>query len=140
MSEKKSLPIIHAYTREQAFADGVLVNLSTTKEWRDAGFVVPVACTRSVWEKCIEWSAEDSIRQTHQDQAGRLWDVLYMLQFAIRLQARRGAAGETTMRFDLYVVPRDGRSTRARRTTLKAVIGPGDYAEPVLTIMMPDED
>jgi hypothetical protein len=27
-----------------------------------------------------------------------------------------------------------------RKTVLKVMVGPGDYAEPVLTIMLPNED
>ena len=42
--------------------------------------------------------------------------------------------------FRLYRVPRDGRSTDAVLTTLKLIVGPGDEGEPVLTILLPDED
>lgn len=131
----ENAPIIHAYTREDAFADGTLVNLSTSAEWKEAGFKFPVACTRAVWEKFIEWTDADSRRQTTQDQTGRLWDVLYMLGLAIRL----GRGGDSIL-FQLYVVPRGGRGQRPRRTVLKALCGPGDYAEPVITIMLPTED
>lgn len=131
-------PIIYAYTREQAFADGVLVNLSTTKEWKEAGFKYPVACTRAVWDKFIEWNDADTKRQTYQDQTGRLWDVLYMLNMAIRCNHDVGAL--VALLYQLYVVPRGGSGRTARRTTLKAMVGPGDFAEPVITIMLPNED
>ena len=42
--------------------------------------------------------------------------------------------------FELYRVPRDGTSSRARRTTVKLLAGPGDAGEPVLTITLPHED
>ena len=42
--------------------------------------------------------------------------------------------------FRLYRVPRDGRSTEAEITTLKLLVGPGDSGEPVITIMLVDED
>lgn len=128
-------PIIHAYTREHAFEDGTLVNLSTTPEWKEAGFVTPVACTRAVWNQFIEWTDEDSKRQTYQDQPGRLWDVLFMLSLAIRTRGNGNV-----LHYELHVVPRGGRGRMARRTVLKALCGPGDYAEPVITIMLPNED
>jgi hypothetical protein len=128
-------PIIFAYTRAQAIADGVLVDLTATAEWMEAGFTYPVACTHTVWEKYIEWNAEDNQRQTYQDQTGRLWDVLYMLRVAIR----RSAGGDQLL-FTLHVVPRDARGRSAKRVELKAVCGPGDQAEPVITIMLPNED
>ena len=40
-------PILSAYTRAQAIEDGFLVDVSDTA--REAGFGIPVAVTRSVW-------------------------------------------------------------------------------------------
>ncbi len=42
--------------------------------------------------------------------------------------------------FQLYRVPRDGHSTEAELVTLKLIVGPGDPGEPVITILLPDED
>jgi hypothetical protein len=44
------------------------------------------------------------------------------------------------MLFQLYRVPRDGRATEAELTTLKIMVGAGDSREPVLTILLPNED
>ena len=41
-------PVIFAYTRAQAIEDGVLVDVSDTA--REAGFKIPVAVSRSVWD------------------------------------------------------------------------------------------
>lgn len=122
---------IHIYTRKQAIKDGCLVDVSTTAA--EAGFRYPVVITRAAWADCVEWTEEDSHRQTYQDEAGRLWDVLWMA----RLAARRG--GER-MAFQLYRVPRGGRGVRPRLTTLHMHIGPGDHGEPVITIMLTNED
>lgn len=46
---------------------------------------------------------------------------------------------DTPFLFELYRVPR-GTGTAPLPVTLKAVIGPGDDAEPVITVMQPDED
>ena len=129
--------VIYAYTRVQAIADGVLIDVSEAA--REVGFRFPVALTARVWADCVAWEAEDSARQIHQDLSGRLWDVLWMASWAIRSQ--RGA-GDSACRlpYQLYVVPRDGKSRRAGKVELHVHIGPGDAGEPVLTIMLPWED
>lgn len=124
---------IHRYTRAQALADGVLVDISATA--REAGFRVPVAITSAAWARTVEWSDADSIRQTPQDVSGRLWDVVWMSY----ITARR-ASGGCRVPVQLHVVPRGGTGTRPRLSTLHMVIGPGDDGEPVITLMNPDED
>ena len=124
--------VISVYTRTQALADGVLVDVTDTA--REAGFVFPVALTHAVWEDCVGWSAEDTKRKGGpQDEMGRLWDVLWMAKLA----ARKG--GERIL-FQLYRVPREGRGVRAKLVTLAAHCGQGDDGEPVVTIMMSAED
>jgi hypothetical protein len=122
---------IHVYTREQAIHDGCLVEVSETAA--EAGFRYSVALTRNAWADCVEWTAEDSHRQTYQDEAGRLWDVVWMASLA----ARRGG---DFVAFKFYRVPRGGRGVRPRLTTLHMHIGPGDHGEPVITIMLTNED
>ena len=70
---------------------------------------------------------------TFQDTSGRLWDVLRMLRYGITQAKDHG--GEIL--FELHV-RNDNRA--AKKVTLKAVCGPGDNAEPVITVMLPDED
>lgn len=129
----ESIAFIHAYTRAQAIADGVLVDVTETA--REAGFRLPVAITSTAWAKTVEWSEVDSVRQTPQDEAGRLWDVVWMSY----VTARRVNVG-CRVTVQLHVVPRGGTGTRPRLTTLSMVIGPGDDGEPVITLMNPDED
>ena len=124
---------IYGYTRAQALADGVLVDVTETA-W-EAGFRVPVALTAAAWSNAVAWSEADSARQTPQDEAGRLWDIVWMAYIA----ARRASGGCRTP-FQLYVVPRGKLATRPRLMTLHMHIGPGDKGEPVITIMNPDED
>lgn len=126
--------VISVYTRAQALADGVLIDAGPMA--REAGFRWPVAVTAAAWEDCVAWSESDSDRQTHQDQSGRLWDVLFMAAYAARANAEAGSE----LCFELYRVPRDGHSTEAALTTLKLIVGPGDDAEPVMTILLPNED
>ena len=127
--------VIYAYTRAQAIADGCLVDVSETAQ--ETGFKFPVALTRAVWSDCVEWDDEDSRRQTHQDVAGRLWDVLYMGMIAAR--ANRTSSSQQVL-YHLVRVPRGGHATLPRRVTLKLHIGGGDNGEPVITIMQPNED
>ncbi|WTZ89346.1 hypothetical protein OG747_53030 (plasmid) [Streptomyces sp. NBC_01384] len=127
--------IIHAYTRAQALADGVLT-AADAELAREAGFVVPVALTSAVWEGCVAWNDGDSERQVPQDERGRLWDVLTMARAAIR----RGGGDGDRVTVDLRRVPRDGRARQARPVQLVCAIGPGDHGEPVITIMEPHED
>ena len=124
---------IFIYTREHAIADGALVDVSL--QARDAGFRIPIAMTAAVWADCVAWSAEDSQRQVSQDEWARLWDVLWMAS-----RAARRAQGAPRIAFDVYRVPRGGQGMRPRPARLHLHIGPGDNAEPVITILMPNED
>lgn len=126
------LPIIHSYTRADAIADGVLIDV--TNEAREAGFKVSVALTAEVWNDCVKWTADDSKRQVLQDENGRLWDVLWMA-----FVAARRAQGDR-ISFQLYRVPRGGRGCRPRLATLQLQIGPGDGLEPVITVLLPGQD
>lgn len=125
--------VIYSYTRKQAIEDGHLIDV--TEVAKEAGFRTPVAITRAAWVDCVEWSETDSRRQTYQDEAGRLWDVLWMAMNA----ARRGT-GTQRLVFALYRVPRGGRGVRPRLVKLVAHIGPGDNGDPVITISLPGED
>ncbi len=126
--------VIYAYTRAQAIADGVLIDVSAIA--REAGFRWPVALTNAAWQDCVAWSEIDNAAQTYQDEAGRLWDVVFMACHAVRTQR----TGGHELRFELARVPRDGSATDATVTTLKLLVGPGDHGEPVVTILLPDED
>jgi len=126
--------VISRYTREQAIADGVLVDVSEVA--REAGFRCPVAVTEGVWKQCIAWSDEDTQQQRYQDESGRLWDVVWMAFMAIR--RHRGPVQQLV--YQLLCLPRDGESTEAVETSLKLVTGPGDHGEQVITILLPDED
>jgi len=126
--------VIYSYTRTQAIEDGVLVDAGPMAQ--EAGFKWPVALTSAVWEDCVAWTDDDLEKQIHQDQSGRLWDLLYMASHAIRTSTDSG----DRLLYELYRVPRDGYSTEAKPVTLKLIIGPGDHGEPVITILMLNED
>lgn len=126
--------VIFSYSRAEAINDGVLHDVSELA--REAGFVLPVAITAACWADCVAWSATDSERQVHQDETGRLWDVLFMASIAIRSTQD----GSRMLRYAIERIPRDGRATRSETQALKLIVGPGDHSEPVITIMLPYED
>lgn len=118
--------IIFSYTRAQAIADGVLIDVS--KMACEAGFRYPVALTQAVWGDCVAVSKEDE----GQDEEGRLWDILNVLRYRIR-----SASGEQIVFFEALIA-KGGK--RPRQVELKAHCGPGDNLEPVITVMVPYED
>ena len=116
---------IAVYTREQAIEDGQLVDVSTLA--REAGLMCPVAITRAAYDEYVVPSARDA--ELGQDLTGRLWDVLVVL----KVTARQGGQ-------EIEFAPRMRLNGRLRVVWLRAVIGPGDTPEPVITIMKIDED
>ena len=120
---------IYSYTRKQALEDGfqVAVDAKTSAE---AGFKFPVFINRTVWEKFVV--VPEGVEM--QDEAGRLWDVLWMLRCAIR-------QGGSEIFFKLHV-RNSNRAGMPRATTLKALCGPTDIddARPAITIMLPEEN
>ena len=94
------------------------------------GIRFPVALTRAAWERCV------AVRPgvLCQDEAGRLWDVLWMLRCAIGRQS-----GRRVVYYGVHV-RNDNRERTPPLVRLKAVCGPGDRGEPVLTVLLPDED
>lgn len=126
--------LVYSYTREQAIADGVLVDLTTNAA--PYGFKVPLAITHAAWHRCVEWTQDDTEQKPGLGQSteGRLADVLLMA-----FQAARRTDGDRAP-FRLLCVPRHGEQEEAVSMDLVLAIGPGDQGEPVCTIMLPDED
>ena len=122
--------IVHVYSRSQAVADGVQVEV--TKTAHEAGIKFPVFITRGVFELCV--AIPPGV--TCQDEAGRLWDVVWMLRFAI-LRSRTGA-----WRIPVALYVRNSDTERPRLVKLIATVGPLDIddPQPAITVMLPDED
>ena len=126
---KLNFEVVYTYTRAQAVADGVQVEVS--KVAAEAGIRFPVFLTRTVYEAYVT-VPPDVIGQ---DEAGRLWDIVWMLRFAI-IRSRPGA---DRLPVALYV-RNDNRFSRLVK--LVATCGPLDIddPQPAITVMMPDED
>lgn len=125
--ESEKFEVIHACTRAQAIEDGVLVDLSGLA--REAGFRWPVAVTRSVWDVVEPGCA---LKEEGQSFTGRAWDMLMVLRVMLR-----SSNGREVRFAPLFVMEPE---VPARSVAMKAVSGPGDDGEPVITVMMPDED
>lgn len=134
--------VIYAYTRAQAIADGVLVDVTSTA--KEAGISFPTAVTRAVFQEYIATPPELA---AHQDDAGRLWDILWMLSCSIRSGQIAGDQGI----FQVILAKPDKNDWRSnerphegsrqmRQVTLKAVCGPSDNGSPCITVMRPEED
>jgi hypothetical protein len=123
------VPVIFSYSRKQALEDGVLVDLTP---WASqAGFVIPVACTHAVWHEFIV--PPQPTGELGQSERGRAHDLLWMLFLAIR----RERCQADTLLFKVIVLMAEGKPIEVE---LKAICGPGDTGEPVLTILRIDED
>jgi hypothetical protein len=121
-------PVVFAYTRAQAIDDGVLVDVTETAN--ETGLKYPTALTVAAWQKCVV--APDGVEG--QDEQGRLWDIVCLLRHAISTGVRA-----ETRRLEFTVSVRTDKH-RSENVTLTAVCGPGDDAEPVITVMLPHED
>ncbi len=124
-------PVIYSYTRAMAIDDGVLIDVTETGA--EAGFKYPVAITVGVMSEVIR-TPEIAAARGDSD-SGRLWDVISMCLCAVR---RINADHATdTVYFEVLATDADGEKQRHQ---LWSKCGPGDDAEPVITIMLIGED
>lgn len=121
-------PMIFSYTRKQAIEDGVLIDLTEIAPAIQAEhYKYPVALTAAAWAIVQRALENDKVVN---DIDGIIHDVLWM---------SRAAGREVDPSTRLFQVIIAG-SGPIDLHTFKIVCGPGDNAEPVLTIMLPDED
>ncbi len=121
--------VIHTYTRAQAIADGVLVDVSA--QARECGFVTHTVMTATLFADCERW-AKETARSGNEYTADRF--VRRVLCFACEM-IRAAPRGRDTDRIELPLSRFSGIPT-----TALVHIGPGDDAEPVVTLMYPGEE
>ena len=121
--------VIYSYTRAQAVADGVQVEVIKTAQ--EAGIKFPMFLTRAVFDKYV--AVPEGVNG--QDEAGRLWDVVWMTRFAI-LRARPGVDRIPVA----FYVRNDNRAARLVKLTATCSALDIDDPQPTITVMMPDED
>jgi hypothetical protein len=122
-------PVLYTYSRSQTVADGFQVEVS--KVAQEAGIRFPVFITRAVFDSFV--SVPPGV--TGQDEAGRLWDVVWMLRFAIR----KAQPGQGRLPFALYV-RNDNKAPRLIKLVAMCGALDIDDSQPAITIMLPDQD
>ena len=133
-----AVEVIDGYSRAQAIEDGVLIDMSELA--REAGIKYPVAVTAAVYAVLSPWGdgekpeAGQALYGLGQSMQGRAWDMLAILLYGIR----RGQGGDRVDFAPLFLMP--GKGDKPRGVQMYALCGPGDDAEPVITVMMPGED
>jgi hypothetical protein len=121
--------VIFSYNRRQALQDGVLVEVSDLA--REAGFKWPIALTDHLYHSYVV-PALDLVAEG-QSITGRLWDVLTVLRHTIQC-----SKDDTFLRFSVLFQMESGFAPIP--IELVSVCGPGDDGEPVITVMLPDDD
>ena len=121
--------VLYSYTREQALADGVVVDMSELAH--EAGFKIPVAATEAVYKGYL--APSQALVDEGQSFYGRACDLLQVLH-----SAAIANSDQDTVFFTVLFVLSPGCPPEP--IELKAICGPGDNGEPVLTILLPDED
>ena len=119
--------VIHCYTRKQAIEDGCLVEVGSIA--KEAGIKFPVAITSALWNGYIKPDQESE--SAGQSIEGRLWDLLWLFT----RHARRSS--DSLLKFKVVFLI---KGKEPRHVLVKAVCGPGDNMEPVITIMLSNED
>jgi hypothetical protein len=122
-------PVLYTYSRSQAIADGLQVEVSKVAE--EAGIRFSVFLTSAVYDSFVRVPPG----VTGQDEAGRLWDVVWMLRFAIR----KAQHGQARLPFALYV-RNDNKAPRLIKLVAMCGALDIDDPQPAITIMLPDED
>lgn len=122
--------VISSYSRAQAIEDGVLVDV--TEPAKAYGFKPGVAVTTAVWSTFIkpdlsgmpEGLAAEVINK-------RLADLLFAVRVRIAVLEEATKTDRVTLHAD---------TPNGERVEIWAHCGPGDDAEPVITVMMIGED
>ena len=116
--------IIDSYTRANAIEDGFLIPVSELFPSDTRLFKYPVCITRAIWN-LIDCK----------DPGGWVWDLCYMATKSPSFKML--SESEKLYKINL---PRKHGSIQTKSYKLLCKVGPGDNAEPVITIMFPGED
>ena len=129
MTTDKDWNVIYTYTRAQAIEEGVLIDI--TADAKAHGFKVHTVITDNLYRQYVEVPTrlDGSFGQSRD---GRLHDLLTLALFAAR-----SSKGTDRVYFKVSFLMEPGRS---ETVDIIAHIGPGDHGEPVMTLMLPEDD
>ena len=124
--------VVFRITRRELIEDGTLLDISTTA--REAGIVFPTALTAGLW-------ADYGDAESPAESVGFVWDLCWMLRCAIRdaIPCRKFKDEFSETRF-FHLLVKVRATGRTKLVEVKAVCGPGDDMEPVITLLLPGED
>lgn len=136
--------VIHSYSRAEAIEDGVLIDMTQFSfrpgltVCQECGIKYHVAMTAAAYAKTVQ-EGERPL-PPGQDLSGRIFDVLSMFRAATKRTC--GPVLHYRVSVTNWRSDREQEFYQTKQETVKlyAVCGPGDDAEPVITIMLPDED
>lgn len=125
--------MIYSYSRADALRDGVLIQ-ADPQLCKEVGIRWPVAITDHLWGYVDPGYLEDLPGQS---VTGRMWDLLWMFRTSIS----RRDGGERIFFKVIFLMKRDPHvQPRQETISVLAVCGPGDDDEPVITLMLPEDD
>lgn len=128
------LDLISLYTRADAIRDGLLIEVDPAL-CREVGVVYPVCITDNLWVYIEPSNLAD---MPGQSVKGRLWDLLWMIRIIISNPKNKRT---DTIRFRVSFMLKDGRQPASlEEVFVIGRFGPGDNAEPVITLMLPEDD
>jgi hypothetical protein len=152
----ESVEVISVCTRQQAIEDGILVDCEQAPmgEMRSEVMKWPLAITATTFHRYVWPIDEEANLPPGQSLEGRFWDVVWMFRAAVKGSLPSRSISPCVLLFDFYCIvdgpalwPNETIDATARSgpdgmrlVTLKAVSGPGDEGEPVMTFMLPEED
>jgi hypothetical protein len=116
-------PVIYSYTRARALTDSALVDV--TEIGKEVGFKLPVAITEALQNRLTPTKNEAVFGQ---DYDSRLWNVLWVAAFSIKL----ADPGIDTVTFTVVQQEVDAKSGQLQNfeLRLRAVCGSGNEDKP----------
>lgn len=85
-----------------------------TRTTAEVGLDCQVRVSDRVWDQCVRWTDEDSLKQDYQEEDARLWDVA----FVGAMKLKRGFTEEMLrpphgIQYEIFVLMRDGHTKAA---------------------------
>lgn len=127
MPDSSKPHIIFSYTRADALADGVLIDITPTAQ--TYGFKLPTAISDALYHGYVV--PPEGLLGQGQSLEGRMHDLLTLAMIA----ARKGLEQDSVYLHVLFLM-KPGKLEKVR---VVLHVGPGDSAEPVLTLCLPED-
>ena len=136
IAERESFfgPIISSYSRAQAIEDGTLIE-ADPELCKELKIIYPVAISAGLWKYVDPEYIAD---MPGQSVTGRLWDLLSL--FVLYAKKNRGDFFKYRCIFQVKTFIGYKFGYGPEYVTIIARCGPGDAGEPVITLMLPEDD